>query len=114
MALTMIADSIPLTMDKHGSYRVGESGVRLDTVLYAFNSGSSPEQIVKEFPSVELADVHLIIGHYLRHRDEVNRYLEENARRAGEIRKKLEEEGFTPKDTKDFRARLLERWNSRA
>src|SRR5205814_7488235 len=37
--------------------RVGQTGVTLETLLWTFQQGSTPEDIVDQFPSLTLADV---------------------------------------------------------
>src|SRR5947207_2383322 len=39
------------------SLRVGQTGVTLETLLWTFQQGSTPEDIVDQFPSLTLADV---------------------------------------------------------
>src|SRR5437879_2771123 len=41
--------------------RVGQTRVPLDTVVYAFNQGASPEEIVMSYPTLELGDVYAIV-----------------------------------------------------
>lgn len=55
--------------------RVGNTGVTLETVVWTFHAGASPEDIVDQFPSLDLADVYEVIAYYLRHREEVDCYL---------------------------------------
>ena len=113
MSITITADPVPLRLDHYGTYRVGNSGVRLDTIVFSHNAGSSPQKIVEEFPSLELSDVYAVVGYYLKHKSEVDGYIAEREQSAAELRKKLEEEGITALDNGDFRARLVERWNAR-
>jgi hypothetical protein len=53
----------------------------LDLVIDQFERGRTPEQIVREYDALRLADVYASIAYYMRHRDEVSRYL---ARRKAE------------------------------
>ena len=55
--------------------RVGDTGVTLETVLWAFQQGSTPEDIADQFPTLMLADVYEVIAYYLRHQAEIDRYL---------------------------------------
>jgi uncharacterized protein (DUF433 family) len=59
----------------NGAYRVAESRVSLDSIVYAFNDGHSPETIAQSFPVLTLEQVYGSIAYYLGHRDEVDRYL---------------------------------------
>src|SRR5947209_4599492 len=90
MPLEVTAEPVPLTSDKHGVVRVGGTRVTLDTVVVAFNQGSTAEGIVEQYPTLRLSDVYLIIGYYLNHTDEVNAYLESRQKVAHEIRKENE------------------------
>jgi len=111
MALTLSADPLPLRLDEGGTYRVGPSRIRLDSVVFLYNRGSSAEQIVREFPTLELADVHAIIGYYLRHKADVDAYIQENEMAAEEIRKELEAGGhFMPPE---FGAEIKRRFHER-
>jgi uncharacterized protein (DUF433 family) len=113
MVLALTADPLPLRCDAGGTYRVGQTRVRLDTVIFAYNAGSSAEQIAHEFP-VELADVHAVISYYLNHRADVDAYLEQREREAEELRQKIEAEGLSVSG--EFRAELrrrFEEWQRR-
>lgn len=62
----------------------------LDTVVAVFEEGASPEEIAHEFSPLELADVYAVLAYYLRHRAEVEAYLQEQQRKADEVRRKIE------------------------
>ena len=55
MTLRLAAQAPSLRQD-HGALRVGRSNVTLESVLASFKQGATPEQIVDQFPSVELAE----------------------------------------------------------
>ncbi|NEP19545.1 MAG: hypothetical protein F6J97_22075, partial [Leptolyngbya sp. SIO4C1] len=63
------------------------------------------EEIGEQYPSLELSDIYLVIGYYLRHRDEVNTYLVERQRQADAIQQEAERR-FNPLGIRD---RLLAR-----
>jgi uncharacterized protein (DUF433 family) len=111
MSFSVQADPLPLRLDSGGTYRVGKTRVRLDTVIFAYNQGSSAEQIAREFPTLDVADVHSVIGYYLRHRSEVDAYLREREREAEELRRQLEAKGrvMTPAKRAELRRRFEER-----
>jgi uncharacterized protein (DUF433 family) len=109
MVLAIAADPLPLHLDEGGTYRVGKTRVRLDTVVFAYNHGSSAEQIVSEFPSLELADVHAVISYYLRHKPEVDAYLQQREREADELREQLE---ALPQN-RELREKLIARLSQR-
>lgn len=105
MSLVIEAPPVPLRTDEHGVMRVGKTRVPLDTVVYAFNQGASPEEIVMSYPSLELGDVYAVVNYYLHNRTEVDAYLsqreDEAARIKDENEKRFPQEGI--------RARLLAR-----
>lgn len=59
-----------------GAYRVAGTRVSLDSIVYAFNGGHSPETIAQSFPVLTLEQIYGSIAYYLGHREEVDRYLE--------------------------------------
>jgi uncharacterized protein (DUF433 family) len=65
----------PLRLDEAGVLRVGQTRVRLDTVIGAFNAGSSAEEILLKYPSLDLTEIYAVITYYLWHRTEVDAYL---------------------------------------
>lgn len=90
MTLTLAADPLPLRLDENGTYRVGPTRVRLDSVVFLHNRGSSAEEIVGEYPSLELADVHAVISYYLRHKGDVDAYIQRREAEADKLRKQVE------------------------
>jgi uncharacterized protein (DUF433 family) len=48
-----------------------------DVVIWHEKLGWSPDQIVHEFPTLTLADVHAALAYYWDHRDEIERALAE-------------------------------------
>jgi uncharacterized protein (DUF433 family) len=75
MAAVEVVDAIPLGKDESGVYRVGRTRVTLDLVVRAFNRGATPEEIVQDYPTLELPDVYQVIGYYLKHSKEIGEYL---------------------------------------
>ena len=59
------------------AYRVVGSRVSLDSVVYCFWNGESPESIVQSFPTLTLEQVYGAIAYYLDHQDEINEYIKE-------------------------------------
>ncbi|MEW5857296.1 MAG: DUF433 domain-containing protein [Cyanobacteriota bacterium] len=105
MTLSITVEPIPLKVNADGVVRVGGTRVTLDTVVAAFNSGATAEEIVFQYPSLQLADIYAVISYYLRHRQEVEVYLQQRQKRASEIRKQNEAK-FDPNGVRD---RLLSR-----
>jgi uncharacterized protein (DUF433 family) len=90
MTLPLEADPLPLTTDAHGVIRVAGTRVTLDTILSIYKAGATPEEIAEDFPSLELVDIFAVITYYLRHRSEVESYLERGRLEAEALR--LEDE----------------------
>jgi uncharacterized protein (DUF433 family) len=97
--------TVPLNVDHSGAVRVTGSRVTLDTVLGCYLGGQSPEQIAADFPALTAADVHAVVSYYLRHRPEVDAYLDGRRREANRIRTEIE----TGADNRSFRGRLKSR-----
>lgn len=76
MTLTVGTEQIPLTQNEQGTIRVGQTRVTLESVIYCFQEGASPEAIVDAYPTLTLSDVYLVLGYYLRHHSEVAEYLQ--------------------------------------
>jgi len=89
MALLAKSEAVPLHEDDEGVIRVGGTRVTLDTVLTAYMRGSTPEQIAQDYSSLETADVYAAIAYYLRHRDEVEEYLERRHQVSEEVREEF-------------------------
>jgi uncharacterized protein (DUF433 family) len=60
---------------KEGAYRVSGTRVSLDSVVYGFQSGESPECIRQSFPALTLEQVYGAIAYYLAHKAEIDEYL---------------------------------------
>ena len=72
-----VSEQIPIRSDEDGRLRVGNTRVLLDLVIYAYWRGATPESITESYPTLSLDDVYLAIGYYLRHRAEVDAYLQQ-------------------------------------
>ncbi|MCE9534112.1 MAG: hypothetical protein K8T89_23785 [Planctomycetes bacterium] len=82
--------SVPLWEDPPGVFRVGQSRVLLELVLRAFQRGESPENIVKSYRSLLLADVYAVIGRYLVNPAPFDDYLHICDEQAGIVRREIE------------------------
>lgn len=60
---------------KEGAYRVGGTRVSLDSVVYGFKGGASPECIQQSFPALTLEQVYGAIAYYLAHQQTIDQYL---------------------------------------
>jgi uncharacterized protein (DUF433 family) len=108
MALDVMVDPLPLRTDDDGVVRVGETRVTLDTVVGAFVEGSAAEEIVLRYPSLALADVYAVLGYYLRHRADVEVYLQQRSAHAKVVREQNERRT----DPIGIRERLVARQSS--
>ena len=82
----------PLRIDEGGVVRVGKSRVSLDLVIEQYENGMSPEDMVRAYDALLLAEVHAVIAYYLGHREEVQAYLKRRAEEAEVLRAKIEAE----------------------
>jgi uncharacterized protein (DUF433 family) len=105
MAFTIAKEAAPLARDAHGVVRIGGTRVTLDSVVGAFLEGASAEEIVAQYPALDLADAYAAIGYYLRHQAEVDSYLREAERQEQKARERAERR-WPPNG---IRARLLAR-----
>jgi uncharacterized protein (DUF433 family) len=108
MSSSSVTEIIPLRTDSTGVIRVGGTRVTLDTVVGAFCDGATAEEIVQQYPSLNLADVYHVIGYYLRRTIEVEAYLQARKVDAEALRNQNEAR-FDPQGV---RARLLARRTS--
>ena len=105
MSLAVIADPAPLRTDADGTLRVGDTRVRLASIVFRHRQGDTPEQIQQSFPSVSLSDIYAVIAYYLRHQDDVDAYLAKIEAEADRIREEVEARPAT----KALRQKLLAR-----
>jgi uncharacterized protein (DUF433 family) len=103
--LVITTEPIPLETDADGVVRVGGTRVTLDTIVAAFKEGATAEEIVFQYPSLNLPDVYFAIGYYLQRRGEVEAYLQQRQQLADEVRQQNEAR-FDPRGIRD---RLLAR-----
>ena len=85
--------------------RIGKTRVSLDSVIIAFNQGSTPEEIVCDYDSLTLPDVYATVSYYLQNRAVVDAYLAERATQ-NEALRQANEARF---NHKGLRERLLAR-----
>jgi len=67
--------------ERNGGYYVAGTRISLDSVVYSFEHGNSPEAIHESFPLLKPAQIYGAIAFYLDHQAEVRQYLEEKERR---------------------------------
>ena len=97
--------TVPLTTGEAGLLLTTRTRVPLDSVIYSFNEGATPEEIVQDFPTLDLAAVYAVVGYYLQNRAEVEHYLMQRKAERAKLKDELEAK-FTPHG---LRKRLLAR-----
>lgn len=60
---------------RNDAYWVIDTRISLNSVVYAFQSGQSPESIVQSFPLLTLEQVYGAIAFYLANRADIDAYL---------------------------------------
>jgi uncharacterized protein (DUF433 family) len=63
-----------------GAYRVGDTRVSLDSLVYLFREGLSAESMVESYPVLTLEQVHGALAFYLASQHEIDAYLAEGQR----------------------------------
>jgi uncharacterized protein (DUF433 family) len=106
MLLTLHPIPVPLRVDEHGVVYVGDSRVKLDAVIWAFHNGQRAEEIARGYPTLELADVYAVLAYYLRHRGEVDAYIQAHQEECDRLRREIEAK---QPDRSGLRAKLLAR-----
>jgi uncharacterized protein (DUF433 family) len=99
------SEPVPLRVEADGTVRVGKTRVTLDILVGAYNMGYSAEKIARSYSTLQLADIYAVLSYYLRHRDQVDAFLQQREREAEELRLQIEK--LCPPDA--FRERLLAR-----
>ena len=59
-------------------WRIRDTRVSLDSIVYQFRQGRSPEAIQDAFPALSLSQIYGAIAFYLDHRTELDEYLAYN------------------------------------
>ena len=76
---------------RQGGYYLMGSRVSLDSVVYEFLKGETPEGILQSFPSLSLEQVYGGITYYLANRAEIDAYLEQGEARFDELARESRE-----------------------
>ena len=63
-----------------GVYRVGDTRVSLDSLVYLFREGMSVESMVESYPALTLEEVRGVLAYYLANQEEIDGYLAEGER----------------------------------
>jgi len=110
MELKLEAEKPPIRITADGVAEVGATRVSLDLVLDYYDLGVPPDEIARQHDTLELANVYGAIAYYLRHKDEVDAYRDEQRRLASKTHAEMER--LFP--STGLRERLLERQRQRA
>jgi len=62
---------------REGNLYIGQSRVTLQTLIEAWQSGRTPEQLQDSFPTLPLVAIYGAITHYLEHKDESDVFFRE-------------------------------------
>ena len=65
---------------RNGGYFLAGTRISLDSVVYTFNEGLSPEAIQEDFPSLKRSQIYGAIAFYLDHQAMIDKYLEDTKR----------------------------------
>jgi uncharacterized protein (DUF433 family) len=110
MSLATATVPSPLRTDETGVVRIGSSRVTLESIVHAFDTGVSAEEILATYPTLELRDVYATIAFILSHRGEVDAYMTASESEA----ERVDREWEARYPTADLRRRLRERAGTRA
>jgi uncharacterized protein (DUF433 family) len=86
-----VVERVPIHTDAHGVGRVAGTRVTLETVVDAFETGATAEEIAQQYPTVPLVDVYSVITYYLRHKTDVDAYRAKREALAGHVRGEAEQ-----------------------
>ena len=76
---------------KDGGYWITGAGVSLDSIVYCFREGLSPETIVHDcFPALTLEQVYGAITYYLAHQAEIGECLKKSEEESESFRAEIE------------------------
>jgi len=75
--------------ERDGGYWITGSRISLDSIVYAFLRGGSPESIAHSFPLVTLEQVYGTIAFYLAHQSQIDNYLRQGESEFEALRQKV-------------------------
>ena len=74
-----LTESRPYVEERNGGLYIAGTRVSLDSVVYAYRQGFSPEQIIDSYPALTLEQIHGGIAFYLANQNAVDTYIQEKA-----------------------------------
>jgi uncharacterized protein (DUF433 family) len=87
---SIVPDQPPFRVEQGGVVRVGTSRVSLDLIVEQYENGMTPDEIVRAYDTLSLADVYAVIAYYLRHPHEVRAYLKRRTEEAAALRAQID------------------------
>ena len=85
-----MAEKSYVRLDPGGTYRVGDTRVTLDSLVYAYLQSGSAQKVAEAFPRVDMENIDGAIAFYLANREEVHEYLKRREAEAQRLRSQLE------------------------
>jgi uncharacterized protein (DUF433 family) len=115
MVLAIASDPVPLRAEATGTVYVGDTRVPLELVILAYLNGSAAEEIAEDYDTLDLGDIHYVLGYYLHHKEEVHEYMQERRRHADEVWTRIEAwQQSIGLDPAEFRERLVARLSGKS
>ena len=105
MTLRIETEPAPLESGADGVIRIRDSRVTLVTIVAAFSVGATAEEILLQYPSLQLAGIYAVIAYFLHRRADVEAYLAQRQIERRQVRGQNEVR-FSPSG---IRVRLLAR-----
>jgi uncharacterized protein (DUF433 family) len=59
--------------------------VSLETIVYAFDRGATPEEIIESYPTLDLGATYAILAYVLDNREDVDRHMERRRSEADQL-----------------------------
>jgi uncharacterized protein (DUF433 family) len=109
MTLSLEPITLPLITNEKGVVFVKGTRIPIDVIIDEYLEGATAEDIVQNYSSLKLSDVHAVLSYYLSHKQEVDKYLTEQEAFAEKKYAEIAERS----DQKALRQRLLSRLTPR-
>jgi uncharacterized protein (DUF433 family) len=91
MVLIFESLPVPLTTTPEGEVRVSGTRIPLHYLIHDYLNGANADDLVMRYPTLQLSDVHAILGYYLAHKAELDAYVQEREKLSGDLHKKIEQ-----------------------
>ncbi len=107
-SLPTAPEPVPFYISENGAVRLHGSRMPLEGVVELYKNGLSAEDIHRDF-NAPLAEVHGAIAYYLRHKEEVEAYVNEVKRSSEALRREAESQPEYQETIRRIKARWAER-----